>query len=73
MASSAVSLLFLGADALQLVLLDVLDGQHASQQGVAQHGAQRHHSRQQLLPAFVGHVLEIWGLWRRGRLLGAAF
>lgn len=64
-ALSAVSLLFLGADGLQLLLLlHLLDGHHAGQQGVAQHGAQRHHSRQQLFPAFVGHVLEICAVRR---------
>lgn len=72
-APSAVLLLFLGADGLQLLLLPLLDGHHASQQGVAQHGAQRHQSRQQLLPALVGHVLEIRAVRRRGRLLSAAF
>lgn len=63
-AQSALPLLFLGADGLQLLLLHLLDGHHAGQQGVAQHGAQRHQSRQQLFPAFVGHVLEVGAVRR---------
>lgn len=70
---SAIALLFLSADGLQLLLLHMLDGHHAGQQSVAQHGAQRHQSRQQLFPAFVGHVLEVCSIRRRGCLLSAAF
>lgn len=77
--SSAVSFLLLGSDGpqvwrrLQRFLLDVLDGHHASQEGVAQHGAQSHQSRQELFPPLVGHVIEVGALSSlRGRLLTGA-
>lgn len=74
--SSAVSLvLLLGSDGLQArrrLLLDVLDGHHAGQEGVAQHGAQSHQSRQQLLPALVGDVVEVSAFGLGGRLLTGA-
>lgn len=50
----------------------LLDGHHAGQQGVAQHGAQRHQGRQHLLPALVGDVVKVAAFgrrrWRAGRL-----
>lgn len=66
--SSAVSLLLVvvvGSDDLQVwrllqrLVLDVPDGHHASQEGVAQHGTQSHQSRQELLPPLVGDVVEV--------------
>lgn len=57
---------------LQRPLLDVLDGHHAGQQGVAQHGAQSHQRRQQLLPAFVGDVVEVGAVGLRRPLRTAA-
>lgn len=54
---------------LQRLVLDVLDGHHAGQEGVAQHGAQSHQSRQELFPALVGNVIEVSAFRLRGRLL----
>lgn len=78
-ASSAVPLFLVGrSDGLQVrrllqrLPLDVLDGHHAGQQGVAQHGAQSHQSRQELLPPLVGDVIKVSAFGLRGRLLTGA-
>lgn len=45
-------------------LVAMLDGHHAGEQGVGQHGAQRRQRGQELLGASVGHVLGVPALVR---------
>lgn len=77
-ASAVLLLLLVGSNGLQVwrllqrLLLAVLDGHHAGQQGVTQHGAQSHQHRQELLPPLVGDVIEVSAFRLGGRLLTAA-
>lgn len=68
----------MGADVLQVgrllqrLVMGMLDWHHAGQQGVAQHGAQSHQSRQELLPPLVGNVVEVSAFRLGGSLLTEA-
>lgn len=76
---SAISLfLLVGSNGLQVwrrlqrLLLDMLDGHHPGQEGIAQHGTQSYQRWQELLPPFVGDVVEVSTFRLRGRLLTGA-